>query len=145
MARLKVSVGSFGLGRPLKARLPRLAVAAAIVLALAFADGRGGPAAAFLPGDTGAVKIGLRMTAPGQAGTWRQTAAGSQTLAQNRGRQHVPLSVVLANIRSRYPGKLLNARASGNYYYVIWLTPDGRRLDITADARTGNIVGVRGG
>lgn len=69
-------------------------------------------------------------------------APGDQT-AQAQG-QNVPLSVVLRNIRSRYPGKHLDTRLTGNKYKVIWLTPDGRRLDILADARTGNIISVRG-
>jgi len=61
----------------------------------------------------------------------------------NMGR-FVPLSSVLADIRSRYPGKLLDARTVGNRYEIRWLTPDSRRLDITANARTGEILNVRG-
>jgi len=75
---------------------------------------------------------------------------------QDRARQgvdsgnYVPLSTILGNIRRQYPGKHLNTRASGApnskglRYEVLWLTPDGRRLDIIADAKSGRIVSVRG-
>jgi uncharacterized membrane protein YkoI len=62
----------------------------------------------------------------------------------------VPLSMVLKTIRDRYPGKLLDARTIGGQqgnplrYEVMWLTPDSRRLDIIADAATGNIINVQG-
>jgi len=56
----------------------------------------------------------------------------------------VPLSVVLSNIRARYPGKHLDSSLNGNRYRVKWLTPDGRLLVIMADASSGNILSVRG-
>ncbi len=55
----------------------------------------------------------------------------------------VPLSRVLAKIRARYPGKHLDVnviRGPSPRYIVIWLTPDGRRLDIVVDARSGQII-----
>lgn len=64
--------------------------------------------------------------------------------------EYVPLSTVLATIRRQYEGKQLNTRTIGGSgpvpmrYVVTWLTPDGRRLDITADASTGKIISVRG-
>ncbi len=64
--------------------------------------------------------------------------------------QYVPLSDVLRTIRQQYPGKQLNTRMLGGgnagpvRYEVKWLTPDGHRLDITADAKTGKILRVRG-
>ena len=64
--------------------------------------------------------------------------------------QYVPLSDVLSTIRQRYPGKQLNTRMIGGgaqgpvRYEIKWLTPDGHRLDITADAKTGQILNVRG-
>jgi len=97
----------------------------------------------------------------GISGNWRPASAGTDalrlqsaqtTLVPPSQRHHqaqsgsgkVPLSVVLRNIRSTYPGKHLDTRLVGNTYKVIWLTPDGRRLDILADARSGNILSVRG-
>jgi hypothetical protein len=67
-----------------------------------------------------------------------------------RAGQIVPLSMVLENIRKRYPGKHLDARTIGGEpgnplrYEVKWLTPDSHRLDIIADAATGKILKVRG-
>ncbi len=64
--------------------------------------------------------------------------------------QYVPLATILATIRRQYPGKHLNTRTTGSAasgslrYQILWLTPDGRRLDITADAQTGRILSVRG-
>jgi hypothetical protein len=64
--------------------------------------------------------------------------------------EYVPLSTVLTTIRRQYEGKQLNTRTIGGggpvpmRYVVRWLTPDGRRLDITADASTGRIISVRG-
>lgn len=64
--------------------------------------------------------------------------------------QAVPLETVIANVRAQYPGRLLDARtvrrgSSGRLYYQLsWLTSNGRKLNITADASSGAIVGVRG-
>lgn len=85
----------------------------------------------------------LRLDVLSHAEIFPVTAEFGVQTAQAQG-QNVPLSVVLRNIRSRYPGKHLDTRLAGNKYKVIWLTPDGRRLDILADARTGNIISVRG-
>ncbi len=63
---------------------------------------------------------------------------------------YVPLSTILGNIRRKYPGKHLHTRTTGApgskdmHYQVLWLTPDGHRLDITADAKSGRILSVRG-
>jgi uncharacterized membrane protein YkoI len=61
----------------------------------------------------------------------------------------VPLSEVLRRIAARYPGRMLDASLhelvpGTPVYLVIWLTPDGRRLSIWADARTGDIMRVEG-
>ncbi len=55
----------------------------------------------------------------------------------------VPLSNVLRRLRAQYPGKHLDVnviRGPNPRYIVIWLTPDGRRLDIVVDARSGQII-----
>jgi uncharacterized membrane protein YkoI len=61
----------------------------------------------------------------------------------------VPLSEVLRRIARSYPGRMLDASLrelvpGSPVYVVIWLTPDGRRLTIWADARTGDIMRVEG-
>lgn len=61
----------------------------------------------------------------------------------------VPLSEVIKRIRARYPGTLLDAsllelRPGAPAYRVLWLTPDGRKLVIWVDARTGSITRVEG-
>lgn len=58
------------------------------------------------------------------------------------------LGEVLRRIERQYPGRVLDASlqdyAGRPAYLVIWLTTDGRRLSIWADARTGNILRVDG-
>jgi uncharacterized membrane protein YkoI len=61
----------------------------------------------------------------------------------------VPLSEVLRRIARSYPGRMLDASLrelvpGTPVYLVIWLTPEGRRLSIWADARTGEIMRVEG-
>lgn len=60
--------------------------------------------------------------------------------------QMLPLNNILANIRRQFPGQLSDVQGPRNGIIVVkWLTPDGQILFIEADARTGQIVGVRGG
>lgn len=58
-----------------------------------------------------------------------------------------PLGAVLQAIGQRYPGRALDARRierDGRALYQIkWLGDDGKVRDITADARTGEILSVR--
>ena len=58
--------------------------------------------------------------------------------------QVVPATRVIGAVRQRYPGAdVLDAELEGgpNPRYVIKiLTPDGRRIDVVADARTGQIL-----
>ena len=49
----------------------------------------------------------------------------------------VPLGEVLRDLRSRYGGQHLDARKSGGYYIIAWMTEDGRRLNIRVNAATG--------
>lgn len=76
-----------------------------------------------------------------------------QTLSPNEARdavqtgRHVPLRQILSQIEARYPGRLLNAelqRGDPSIYVIDWLTPDGRKLTIRANAETGGIIGVSG-
>lgn len=60
-----------------------------------------------------------------------------------------PFPRVLGNIQSRYNGRLsdvrLEERGGGAWtYHVKWLTPQGNILVFTVNARTGQIIGVRG-
>lgn len=60
-----------------------------------------------------------------------------------------PLNEVLAKVRGRFPGRMLDARlvraGPGNVwiYHLKVLTSQGRVLDLTVDARTANILRVR--
>jgi len=56
----------------------------------------------------------------------------------DRGSQReVPLSDVLRDLRSKYGGQHLDARKSGGYYMIAWMTEDGRRLNLRVNASTG--------
>lgn len=76
-----------------------------------------------------------------------------QTLSPNEARdaveegRHVPLRQILSQIEARYPGRMLGAelqRGNPSIYVIDWLTPDGRKLTIRANAQTGAIIGVSG-
>ena len=106
---------------------------------------------AVLATDAAAQRWGLpRRPAPGWVGPDSLVAQDHNRARDGvRAGRIVPLSAVLANIRRSYPGKQLDTHTVGGpsgpvRYEVRWLTPDGRRLDITADARTGQILSVRG-
>ena len=65
---------------------------------------------------------------------------------QNGGQQMQPLNNILGSIRSQYPGQLSDVQGPVNGRYLIkWLTPDGQVLLLDVDARTGRVIGVRGG
>jgi len=56
----------------------------------------------------------------------------------DRGSQReVSLSDVLRDLRSKYGGQHLDARKSGGYYMIAWMTEDGRRLNLRVNASTG--------
>jgi hypothetical protein len=56
----------------------------------------------------------------------------------DRGLQReVSLSDVLRDLRSKYGGQHLDARKSGAYYMIAWMTEDGRRLNLRVNASTG--------
>jgi hypothetical protein len=51
--------------------------------------------------------------------------------------REVSLGDVLRDLRSKYGGQHLDARKSGGYYIIAWMTEDGRRLNIRVNASTG--------
>ncbi len=65
-----------------------------------------------------------------------------------RAGQNVPLERVVAAVRSRTPGRLLDAGLEQDggrqVYRVRWAAADGRRLDIIADAATGQVIRQEG-
>jgi hypothetical protein len=62
----------------------------------------------------------------------------------------VPLGVILQRVRYRVPGRMVGVRLLGCpegpfIYHIRMLTLGGRITVVTANARTGRILGVRGG
>ncbi|HSA80574.1 MAG TPA: PepSY domain-containing protein [Geminicoccaceae bacterium] len=78
----------------------------------------------------------------GAAGALRRGVSGAILLVADQ-----PLGAVLRTIGERYPGHALEARRierDGRAVYRIkWLGDDGKVREITADARTGEILTVR--
>jgi len=61
----------------------------------------------------------------------------------------LPLDRLLPRIRQQQPGQLSDVQGPfagprGAHYRVKWLTPDGRVIWLDTDARTGQVLGVRG-
>ena len=79
--------------------------------------------------------------APARPSVGRLDATGLRLIADQ-----VPLGAVLRSIAKRYPGRALDARQierDGRALYQIkWLGDDGKVRDITADARTGEILRI---
>ena len=70
----------------------------------------------------------------------------AQPFGNGGGQQMQSLDSILSNIRRQHPGQLSDVQGPNNGRYLIkWLTPDGRVLWLETDARTGQILGVRGG
>lgn len=59
-----------------------------------------------------------------------------------------PMRDILAAISARYPGRPLGAprlqRGQPTVYIIDWLTQDGRKLTVVANAATGQILNVSG-
>lgn len=93
----------------------------------------------------------LLLTAP-QTGWAERFPLGSslQDEARTRVREGdiLPLGRVLADVRRRNPGTLLDAglerSRGGPVYHIRWLTRDGRRIDYEVDARSGDILSAVG-
>lgn len=61
----------------------------------------------------------------------------------------LPFREVIQRVKARYPGRLLDASlheiARGEpVYRVLWLLPDGRRITVWVNAKTGQILRVEG-
>lgn len=101
-----------------------------------------------------ALAVGLAAAAPAEAfQRGRDRPDLGQSFSPNEARdaveqgRHVPLRQILSQIESRYPGRLLGAdleRGNPSIYVIDWLTSDGRKLTIRANAETGGIIGVSG-
>jgi uncharacterized membrane protein YkoI len=76
---------------------------------------------------------------------WSAPRLSGQLVAQAK--KVEPLGSVLKQIEKRYPGRALDAqlieRGDPPVYRVKWLGDDGKVREVTADARTGQIVDVR--
>lgn len=77
---------------------------------------------------------------------WREQQ-GEARQAVREGRQ-LPLSQVIGRINAQIPGRLLDTGIEDEggraVYRVRWAAKDGRRLDVIADARTGDILRQEG-
>lgn len=90
-------------------------------------------------------------------GAWKIINQAPKRAEQDRARdavaagQALPLPQIMARVRSRYPGRLLDARLNrgrgpGAWTYRIkLLTPQSRVLLLDVDAGSGRILGVTGG
>jgi uncharacterized membrane protein YkoI len=101
-----------------------------------------------------ALVVGLAAAAPAEAfQRGRDRPDLGQNFSPNEARdaveqgRHVPLRQILSQIEQRYPGRLLGTdleRGNPSIYVIDWLTSDGRKLTIRANAETGGIIGVSG-
>lgn len=100
-----------------------------------------------------ALAVSAAAAAPAEAFQRGRGPDLGQTLSPNEARdavqegRHVPLRQILSQIEARYPGRMLGAelqRGNPSIYVIDWLTPDGRKLTIRANAQTGAIIGVSG-
>ena len=74
------------------------------------------------------------------------TASAQPFPRAGAGQEMQSLNTILANIRRQFPGQLSDVQGPVNGRYLIkWLTPEGQILFIDTDARTGQVLGVRGG
>ena len=78
---------------------------------------------------------------------WR--APQDEARAAVRAGRHVPLERVIAAIRGRTPGRLLDSALERgpdgrSVYRVRWAADNGRRVDYMADAETGAILSGEG-
>jgi hypothetical protein len=57
--------------------------------------------------------------------------------------REVPLNSILRDIGRQYGGRHIDASRRGDRWIIAWITQDGRRLTIEADAITGRILSTR--
>ncbi len=58
--------------------------------------------------------------------------------------QVISMEQAVAIVARRTPGRLLDASPMGANYRIVWITPDGRRIDFVVDAATGQILRADG-
>ena len=75
---------------------------------------------------------------------YRRPAEMGGGQAQPRG---ASMSTVIEGLQRRYPGRQLDAAPTSMEgrpaYRVLWLTPQGRRMDLIVDAETGVVISER--
>lgn len=106
----------------------------------------------FLPGE-GFAADQLRVTPPAPTSTlhqidWQNNHDDPRNAV--RAGRVLPLSVVLANVRQRYPGRMLDASLAQEnnppVYYIKMLMSDGSVVLVSADATNGRIISaIQGG
>ncbi|MFN7055834.1 PepSY domain-containing protein [Hyphomonas sp.] len=89
-------------------------------------------------------------SAQGQSNPWTNQFSPGQAREAVREGKTVPLSRIFQNLRRDHGGYQLGAelysRGDGSTYYEIdWMTEDGRKVQFTVDAQTGQVTGRRGG
>lgn len=88
-------------------------------------------------------------TAIAQGAFWQLQLAPDGPRDAVQSGQVMPLREIVRRVQSSEPGELLDAQLvqAGNraIYVILWLTPDGRRLQLDVDAQTGRILSRRGG
>jgi uncharacterized membrane protein YkoI len=73
-----------------------------------------------------------------------ESAGGPVGRLAQRG-QTISMEQAVAIIARRTPGRLLDASLAGPNYRIVWITPDGRRIDFLVDASSGAILRANGG
>lgn len=94
----------------------------------ASAQGRGGRGGPETPLDGG-----------GRGGDRSPDRGGNNGGGGGRG-QTISMQQAVAVVSRRMPGRLLDASPAGANYRIVWITPDGRRIDFIVDASSGAIL-----
>jgi uncharacterized membrane protein YkoI len=58
--------------------------------------------------------------------------------------EYVPLEAIVEDARSRYPGLIVEVELDGDAYEIEILDPDGAKIELEYDARTGTLLDVDG-
>jgi hypothetical protein len=62
---------------------------------------------------------------------------------QQQQQREVPLSSIVRDIGRQYGGRQIDSTRRGDRWIIGWITQDGRKLTIEADAVTGRILSTR--
>jgi hypothetical protein len=62
---------------------------------------------------------------------------------QEQQQREVPLGSIVRDIGRQYGGRLIDSTRRGDRWIIGWITQDGRKLTIEADAITGRILSTR--